>query len=449
MIFPYLLYEVDQASAATNYDHEELLEYKGYGESMYESLVKQTTFITGQYTENKEFVSDSIDEIVDYSKFWWEENKIEGETIGGKIKDLVTKGAGYALTVGDWVKKMFGDYGDEYHPPEVPQANLYNKYITVARDADSEGYYEVNPGYRLKAKGLDGVVKSIENSAGYINMGLSGTFTGTMKLGNPNLYGDVRFVIGSIKIGELKRVTGDEAYYMYKWRAKYNFANVISMAAQFGVQLWFEEISTGNVPDLPKPPPRIYDNFQGYINNDLNQVSMPQPTPSLTCPSGEKINLTVDGSTFLNSDGSVMLVSKDGTAMVNGTSCALEWKAPEVGYIEDKAAMTDPSGNWLDVLTGEVLQCVIGDCAPVVPNPEDEKEEVEELDKGLVEYIKNAYEYATGVLKTATDGLKSLATGAKDLTALFGTFFSWLPGEMVVLMSSGLGIAIGLRLFRK
>lgn len=71
------------------------------------------------------------------------------------------------------------------------------------------------------------------------------------------------------------------------------------------------------------------------------------------------------------------------------------------------------------------------------------------IDGSLVAYVKNAYEYATSLINTSVEGLKSLATGAKELTALFGVFMGWLPKEIVVLMTSGLGLMIGLRVFRR
>ena len=76
-------------------------------------------------------------------------------------------------------------------------------------------------------------------------------------------------------------------------------------------------------------------------------------------------------------------------------------------------------------------------------------EKVEKIDGSLLAYVENAYEYATGFVKTAVDGLKSLGTGAVELTKLYGIFFGWLPKEIVVLMSSGLAIMLGLRIFRK
>lgn len=75
--------------------------------------------------------------------------------------------------------------------------------------------------------------------------------------------------------------------------------------------------------------------------------------------------------------------------------------------------------------------------------------DVDKIDGSLIAYIKNAYEYATGVIKSGVDGLKALGTGAVELTKLYGVFFSWLPKDIVVLMTSGLAIMLGLRIFRK
>lgn len=74
---------------------------------------------------------------------------------------------------------------------------------------------------------------------------------------------------------------------------------------------------------------------------------------------------------------------------------------------------------------------------------------VEKIDGSLLAYVKNSYEYATNFVKTAVDGLKALGTGAVELTKLYGIFFGWLPKEIVILMTSGLGIMLGLRIFRK
>ena len=86
---------------------------------------------------------------------------------------------------------------------------------------------------------------------------------------------------------------------------------------------------------------------------------------------------------------------------------------------------------------------------PPDPDPGGDGGDVDELDGSLLAYVRNAYKYATDIIDTAVGGLKSLASGAVGLTSLYKTFFGWLPKEMQVLMASGLGIMIGLRIFRK
>lgn len=436
MIFPYLLYGVDQASAASNYNHAELMDYEGYGESMYNSIVEETTFVTGQYTDNKEYVTNSIDQIKDYAKFWWEENKIEGEGVGERLKEVFVEGAAYTLTVGDWVKKFFSDTDSKVNPPPVSYEDFYSPYFYV----DSYGGALVpRSGYTI-----EGVVDGESfGPTSYLSYYLTGMSRGDLA--------DASLCFGNDTCGEYQEVSNSEFSSDVDTLGRTtNLGAAIGLISKWGGNvIVHKDDKPLNIGTPSKPTDNNYKKINDYIQNGMDdkQIRVPEPKPSLTCPNGEKINLTVDGSTFLNKDGSVMLVNKDGTATVNGTSCALQWQTPEMGFIDDKAAMTDSEGNWIDMITGDLLQCVVtGECKPSVPG---EDEEVEELDNALIEYVKNAYEYATGVLKTATDGLKSLATGAKDLTALFGTFFSWLPKEMVVLMSSGLGIAIGLRLFRK
>lgn len=437
MIFPYLLSGTLEADAASNYDHNALSEYKGYGEAMYETIVDQTTFVSGQYTENKQYVKDSMGQIRDYADFWLEEKgNLQDACSGTQIftkncfGELTSSAGGYALTVGDWIKNMFTDAEEEI---SVPDYSVYDSFLSMC------GSYTLctNPGITAEF---------------YKN----GVLIGSMVSGKTyhvTMYYDHYQSDPDIEIDFFgKHVAGkyiDSANWNKVYVMRATVSGSVELFSRAGLSLKIKQ--EDKYMDVGKHEfSRINDFIHGGGLDD-KQLQLPKLKPSLTCPSGEVINLAVDGSTFLNKDGTVMLVNKDGTATVNGTSCALQWQTPQMGYVDDKAAMTDPEGNWIDVLTGEVLECIVeGGCVPVIPDDkEDDKEDVEELDNGLIEYVKNAYEYATGVLKTATDGLASLATGAKDLTALFGTFFSWLPKEMVVLMSSGLGIAIGLRLFRK
>lgn len=443
-----------KASANTAYNHNELLEYKGYGETMYESIVEETTFITGQYTDNKQFVGDSIDQVKDYAKFWLDEQKKINNSCGGTALftkecagELVTSGGGYLLTVGDFVKKMFTGYGEEYHP-QLANNDFHNRFVT--KEEGTKNTYKVNAGYQLHLLNDRGEINSTYSNTSGFNRYIF--YVNNLSFDNSSA--ELSFWIQGIpKSNPIALKTKAEVDFWLNFREKDdgNFSNIIMLVRDlFGIEMVFETDQGETVPYI-EDSKNDFNDFKKYIDEQIKNIAIPEPKPSLTCPNGEKINLTVNGSTFLKSDGTVMLVNKDGTATVNGTSCDLAWQAPEMGYKDNVAVMEDKDDNLIDMLTG-VITCM------AVPNkqeclldkvPEKDVGKVEPLDTSLLEYIKNAYTYATQSLKVATDGLKSLANGAKDLTSLFGVFFSWLPREMVVLMSSGLGLMIALRLFRK
>lgn len=113
----------------------------------------------------------------------------------------------------------------------------------------------------------------------------------------------------------------------------------------------------------------------------------------------------------------------------------------EQGDIDNEVGVITPPGNGSGSGDSGMVCTEDGQIIPC--------KKVEKIDGSLLAYVKNAYEYATGFVKTATDGLKALGTGAVELTKLYGVFFGWLPKEIVVLMSSGLAIMLGLRIFRK
>ncbi len=416
------------------------MQYEGYGKAMYESVVEQTTFLSGQYTDNKEYVKGSINAVKDFAKGWYDEtsNTLK-ECFNLKLDTglmdcygaFTEVGGATVLTVGDWIKKFFKGYEDTRPPAEdIDYGSFYSPYL-YARDF-----------YLYSVSGYEMVVQVPYTGKTYTTVGITD---------ETQVYGDqyqtaVKFAGNVVITGPVKPGFNDFIFDLSS-KPSNSVGGMLARLQAMNVNVYVREVKTGT--DIkPGSGDKNLTSIRKYLDdNGAGNVVVPEPKPSLTCPGGEKINLTVDGSTFIGSDGKVMLVNKNGTATVNGTTCALQWQTPQMDYIDDKPAMTDKDGNWIDMVTGDILKCMVtGDCKPSVPG---DKEEVEELDPGLIEYVKNAYKYATEVLKTGTDGLKSLATGAKDLTALFGVFFSWLPPEMVVLMSSGLAIAIGLRLFRK
>lgn len=432
---PYIV-QAPQASAAVNYDHNALLEYKGYGEAMYETVVEQTTFVSGQYTENKQYVKDSIGQIKDYANFWLNEQGNLKDACNGLqiftkhcLGEMVSTAGGYALTVGDFVKNLFTDKQDDDETREfLDYQSVYGYCFDFSAPSIS---------FNRKA----GCSATVTMPDGYtFKMGLYTSGIGVSYTTNPN---KVFAYAGNNSTRAFlpdEFNTPSEAINKAS-ELRESFNSIYSTAVRAGIKI--DVTLDGSLIQKPilETPQR---NFTNYIKDNPVQIQTPTPKAYLNCPDGTRIDMAINGSTFLDANGQVMNVNTDGTAEVSTQICNLGWEKQQVDYVDDKAAITDPDGNWLDIVSGELLECVLLEKCEVTP-----PSEIEPIDNSLIEYVKNAYEYATSVLKTATDGLKSLGNGAKELTALFGVFFSWLPREMVVLMSSGLALMIGLRLFRK
>lgn len=424
------------------YDHEALMEFEGYGKAVYETIAEQTMFVSGQYTNNKEYVSQTIDSLKDYAGFWWNEAEEFGDLPKkDKLKEMLVNSGSFFLTVGDFVKKLFTDYEEEViiGEPIHPLADYFIPDPTSPEAIKTKpGYYVLLNGDTTKRLTYFSYCREHPYLSGnpkphYIQYWLCGA--------NTRYFVDY---IGGFETREER-----DAYSMeHLYNSSRDVSFFLSKIAHKPDIVLTVFQSSGDIEQQPAAPiiDQNYTDIMQYLERVSPQVTKPQPKAYLSCPDDTKIEMAINGSTFLDVNGNVMNVNTDGTAEISSQICNLGWQKQQVQYIDDKAAITDSNGNWLDILTGDLLLCVLDDnCVPAVPPVE----EPEPLDNSLLLYVKNAYEYATQVLKTGTDGLKSLAQGAKELTSLFGVFFSWLPTEIVVLMSSGLGIAVGLRLFRK
>ena len=337
--------------ANTEYDHEALMEYEGYGQAIYETLVEETAYITGQYTNNKEYVNKSVDQLKDYAKFWWDEQKLDSDPLTyERFKEVVAKPVGYFLTVGDWFKKMFGGYEEKYYPPVV---NDYSKYVTLNKRCPTVeaycGNFIVNTGYVLVFSNN----KKATYSDGYIDFQwfVSGKLDGSG-------YGRLLIGDGWIYDGQTINMSAGVFNAFFKNRASYEYINgdfgrAVQVMSVFGLFAHFETDDGVIIKD--NNPNDDFDRFKKYLDDKLNTIATPQPKPYLVCPNGTKIQMSVSGSTFLNSDGTVTVVNKDGTAQVDNVTCQLGWEKPEVKYIEDRAAIQTPDGKWQDAETGKAV----------------------------------------------------------------------------------------------
>lgn len=367
---------VTMAASKEPYDHNELLQYPGYGEAMYQTVVEETAYITGQYTENKDFVSKTIDEIKDYAQFWG--NEFNEFVKADSLRDAIERGGGLVLTVGDWFKKLFNDYGDEYYPPvEAPDA--FGNFIKVDSrcTASYKTYckeYFVGEGYVMLAKGNGinlrfGPKSSVWFSVSRIDYIL------------PRKEGTFAFSVNRTETARKSVVGGQFDYFInFNDVADGNFSEVMAMAAAWGVSITFERQSEPGIPVKPMPMPTPYDDFRRNVQEKVNNIAIPEPRPYLSCPNGTKIQMSVSGSTFLGVNGKAMIVNKDGTAQVDSAICQLNWDKPTVKYIDGRTVVETPGEGYKDVETGEQ---VVPDKKPVPgEDGEDGEEEEEEGEDG-------------------------------------------------------------------
>lgn len=410
-VFTLFFYTVSPAMAANEaYDHNALLEYEGYGQAMYETVVEQTSFITGQYTNNKEFVSGTIDQIVDYAKFWKDEaaDMWEQDTLRAAIE----KGGGLLLTVGDWVKNIFNDYGEKYYPPEVDGGG-YNEFVYVVDNCANYkpdcNKFRVNPKYEMIISD-----KRLKSSDGEIKFSTSGQF-----LKEPVPYAKKQMSIHKGSIGVIgtgfKEFTGNQAMVFSSSVSDFvngDFAKVVYLLNMFGLSVSFVQVDTGS-PVTPITKPNPYTDFKKHVNDNIGNITTPQPRPYLVCPGGTRIEMSISGGTFLSADGTAMLVNKDGSATVNSDICKLGWDKPVVKYIGDKAAVETPDGKWQDAETGELLDDDGGDdgsCSGVIC-----------LAGKIIDGIVGITKAITGLAKTILDGLIGIFV-PKDLNFVSAEF---------------------------
>lgn len=396
------------AASKEPYDHNELLQYPGYGEAMYQTVVEETAYITGQYTENKDFVSKTIDEIKDYAQFWG--NEFNEFVKADSLRDAIERGGGLLLTVGDWFKKLFNDYGDEYYPPEEDSSFGNGMMVVDPLCTGSASVYchgfAPKKGYKVVITGPK-VTTSYVNSNGYQFYNVSCSYTGS-DFANMSCNFSVASSTIATKTYPTNSGSMETLKKMQTGKATGRFTDVLATASLLGVSIHWEKTSEPGVPVKPTPLPTPYDDFRRNVQEKVNNIAIPEPRPYLSCPNGTKIQMSVSGSTFLGVNGKAMIVNKDGTAQVDSAICQLNWDKPTVKYIDDHVVMESPDGKWQDVETGEIIDENAGntdDTEPTEPEPNnpnpscelsDEEMEVDSEPCEGVPYFGKKLEYIFG-----------------------------------------------------
>lgn len=331
--------------AATDYDHNELLDYPGYGEAMYESIVEQTTFISGRYTENKDYVNESINKITDYAKGWWNEyERISNMPPKEKIREMVNASGGYLLTVGDFIKKIFSD-GEESEiinpPSEINPLDYY--YIKES----GKNSFSILPGYGISYLHND-----------YSRYSIAGSLTASSSLRSNRNYnvtiamGGSQQILADVSPDKRNEIINDYNFYISSTGIG-AMDKLLSHADKLAYRII--EIQSLNPVDRISNRDNNFKTINNFLKDNPINIATPQPKAYLSCPDGTRINMSINGGTFLDVNGQVMQVSKDGTATVSSQICNLGWEKPTVGYIPgtDQVGITTPDGKTIDAETGE------------------------------------------------------------------------------------------------
>lgn len=416
--------------SATNYqyDHNALLQYEGYDNALYESMVKQTYYVAGAETGTQDYVNNTIDEVMEYAYLYPAEscNNI-GDCLGDffiGVGDNIIQLGDYIITTGSWLPELFNSFNNQ-NGSQIPDEKVpINDYSSIeqAFSVYSGGSYaiKVNPGYLVTLILPNGTIKNLSVDD-VITAYLSGQ-------GFPDDSKDRSYYAGKVNnVSGSPHYMSLESWYEYHNRTDKESVNGVINAIHFaGASMSIEYKGLRlDIPDY-SPKPKPINIINNYIQEDNMRLPIPKPKPVLSCPNGVQMNLIVDESNFLDNKGKVVNVDLDGTS----NDCSLTWIVPNIYYDNaGNVVMEDPDGT--------------------IIIPPGDTDIIEKPDNSLLAYIANAYNYGVNALKTGVEGLTSVVNGSAGLINLYERMFSWLPKEMVAFLTGGLLLMIGLRVIRK
>lgn len=326
-------------AAVVDYDHNELLDYPGYAEAMYESIVEQTTFISGRYTENKEYVNQSINQVTDYAKGWWDEYmRISDLPPKEKIREMINASGGYLLTVGDFIKNLFTDAekSDSLNPKTIRDGILCKnpnaQHLIFPCDENYNIYFSWNSYEGFKTHEAPSATIYVGGGTGYTSLDINSR---TIDIRSSATWQQVSLYSNSLIL-------------------EHDVSKFTPLLSLFDVS-W--SLIRKSDKQIVQPSSGRFTPLRNHVVNNNPTLVTPQPKAYLSCPDGTRINMSINGGTFLDVNGQVMQVSKDGTATVSSQICNLGWEKPTIKYIDDtdQIGITTPDGKIIDAETGETI----------------------------------------------------------------------------------------------
>lgn len=331
-IFAFLLF-VNNANlevyANTNddYDYEELYNYEGFGKSMYESVYRETTYLMGEHTKNKEYVEKTIDQVGEYANYVYEQiygkeyNCGQGwSTAGECLKGLFTNYSAGVITITDYLYDLLKGFWEEEDTIELPDDGWIIRNISD---------------YIVEVNSLKGYGTSLGGHSLHVNYYESSNRTQLKVVGDWGYSYASKYVDGKVPLprtlssfDSALRKYFDGAYLTYK----------------------------GQPIFMQNPIKLEINNALRDFSRNRGTIKKPKPVPKLGCTANDLILEIRNGSEFYDNNGNKVDVSYDGKAIYNGQECKLTWVVPNMYYDKNGLpVIEEPNGEKRHIETdGEV-----------------------------------------------------------------------------------------------
>lgn len=316
------------ADANNEYDYEELFEYDGFGKTLYESVYRETTYLMGEHTKNKEYVEKTIDQIGNYANYVYDQLVDFDDdlcsrgttTVGECFKNHFVNYSAGAITIGEYLYNLFKGFWEEKDMIELPDPGdvwIINSDSTSVRVNTNLGYGTSLGGYSLHFLYYQSQNRTKLEVRGAGAKVFASTFVDGKITDVPQTL---------LEFDNALRKYFDGAYLTYQGQ-----------------------------PIFKENPIKIEINgaLRDYSRN-RGTIAKPKPIPKLGCSVN---NLTLEirnGSEFYDTNGNRVNVSYDGKAIYNGEECTVTWVVPNMYYDKNGApVIEDPNGEKKHIETGE------------------------------------------------------------------------------------------------
>lgn len=312
------------ANENDEYDYEELFKYDGFGKTLYESVYRETTYLMGEHTRNKEYVEKTIDQVGEYANYVFDQLVDFDDdlcsrgttTFGECFKNHFVNYSAGVITIGDYLYNLLKGFWEEEDMIELPDDDWIIGSDNISVWVNSVKGYDTSLGghsmYFLYNEGTNKTTLEVRGGWGYV-------------YASKKVDGKITPPTTLLGFNNALKTYFDGAYLQYKGQ-----------------------------PIFKENPIKIEINsaFRDYSRN-RGAITKPKPIPKLGCTAD---NLTLEvrnGSEFYDTNGNRVNVSYDGTAIYNGEECTLTWVVPNMYYDKNGVpVIEDPNGEKKHMETG-------------------------------------------------------------------------------------------------